>query len=413
MAHIIGLSDDAYISGCLLLRECARGDFESVKKRLEFYPSLLEFKDYDHRTPLHVCASEGYENIVSMLLHMGADPTQTDRWGGSPLDDAQRSNMPKVVALLREYGAREGVMDHGIELSLACARGNVDRIRSLVEEGADVSCRDYDQRSPLHLAAGEGHTAVCSLLLELGAAVNLVDRWGRTPLDDAIRKDHKACAEVLVKAGGTANGQHGAPEKPAPVAPTTSTGVQYAAAAMEVDWADVKVLEKIGMGAFGEIFKCRWRGSLVAAKRMKVPDLATPEKHKEAVDDFRQEIEIVLHMRHPNICLLLGYSLTEQHEVMISELMKCSLQDVMKATAGTPLPLEKVLRYGIQFAQGMAYLHTSKPPVLHRDLKPANILLDFSDTIKVFTSQPVKCVPPGLTYLLPSALLHLLISLHT
>ena len=97
------------------------------------------------------------------------------------------------------------------------------------------------------------------------------------------------------------------------------------------------------------------------------------------------QINFLLQLRHPNICLLLGYSLTEKHEVMIAELMKCSLLDVMKAFAsrGTPFSLERSVRYAIQFAQGMNFLHTCKPPILHRDLKPANLLLDFSDTLKV------------------------------
>jgi serine/threonine protein kinase len=105
----------------------------------------------------------------------------------------------------------------------------------------------------------------------------------------------------------------------------------------------------------------------------------------EALADLKQEIGLLGQLRHPNICLLLGYSLANDREVMISELMKCSLFDVFKTLRVTaqPMPLRRSLRYAIQFAQGMNYLHTCKPPVLHRDLKPANLLLDFSDTLKV------------------------------
>lgn len=70
---------------------------------------------------------------------------------------------------------------------------------------------------------------------------------------------------------------------------------------------------------------------------------------------------------------------------MISELMRCSLLDVFRAllVEGGTMALRRSLRYAIQFAQGMNYLHTCKPYILHRDLKPANLLLDFSDTLKV------------------------------
>lgn len=87
-------------------------------------------------------------------------------------------------------------------------------------------------------------------------------------------------------------------------------------------------------------------------------------------------------LRHPNICLLLGYSLAEESEVMIVELMRCSLVDVLKTTH-VAMPRGRSLRYAIQFAQGMNYLHTCKPPILHRDLKPANLLISFADVLKV------------------------------
>ena len=70
---------------------------------------------------------------------------------------------------------------------------------------------------------------------------------------------------------------------------------------------------------------------------------------------------------------------------MLSELMKCSLLDLMNAASlsGSPFSLERTLRYTMQFAQGMNFLHTCKPPVIHRDLKPANLLIDYSDVLKV------------------------------
>jgi serine/threonine protein kinase len=101
--------------------------------------------------------------------------------------------------------------------------------------------------------------------------------------------------------------------------------------------------------------------------------------------DFRIETQILSQLRHPNICMMLGYSATKDFEVMISELMQCSLLDVFNAhrVNGTKMTKKKQLRYAIELCKGMNYLHTCKPPILHRDLKPANLLLDFRDTLKV------------------------------
>jgi len=90
-------------------------------------------------------------------------------------------------------------------------------------------------------------------------------------------------------------------------------------------------------------------------------------------------------LRHPNICLLLAYSCTEDYQVMVSELMKCSLLDIFKANAvhNTQLPLRKQIVYAQQIAQGMNYLHRFKPMIIHRDLKPANILISYTGLCKI------------------------------
>lgn len=70
---------------------------------------------------------------------------------------------------------------------------------------------------------------------------------------------------------------------------------------------------------------------------------------------------------------------------MIVELMKCSLLDIFKAhiVSGTKMNNKDQIIYATQFAQGMIYLHTCKPPIIHRDLKPANLLIDNSGVLKV------------------------------
>jgi len=152
------------------------------------------------------------------------------------------------------------------------------------------------------------------------------------------------------------------------------------------DMRDVKLLEKIGSGGFGDIFRATWRGTPVACKRIRA-DLINEEK-RVALQDLAIEVTHLQQLRHPNICMLLGYSTSENNPVMLSELMRCSLLDVLRAGnvhgGGKPaLSKRRSVRYAVQLAQGMNYLHTCKPPIMHRDLKPANLLVDFSGTLKV------------------------------
>ena len=68
----------------------------------------MNYRDYDRRTALHLAASEGRLGIVNDLLNAGARPNRSDRWGGSPLDDALRHRHHAVAAELRRRGARLG-----------------------------------------------------------------------------------------------------------------------------------------------------------------------------------------------------------------------------------------------------------------------------------------------------------------
>ncbi|OEU16662.1 ankyrin, partial [Fragilariopsis cylindrus CCMP1102] len=67
-------------------------------------PGLVNFRDYDRRTPLHIAASEGHLEICKLLLERGSKINRSDRWGGAPLDDAHRHKHIEVVQYLRLHG---------------------------------------------------------------------------------------------------------------------------------------------------------------------------------------------------------------------------------------------------------------------------------------------------------------------
>lgn len=62
-------------------------------KRFHLSGFNMETKDYDGRTALHLAAAEGHLNIVKYLLEQcNVSPAPLDRWGGTPLDEAGKSN---------------------------------------------------------------------------------------------------------------------------------------------------------------------------------------------------------------------------------------------------------------------------------------------------------------------------------
>ena len=74
-----------------LCAAAANGDIDAMQKLLA-RGVPVDSSDYDHRTPLHLAASEGLLPVVVFLIEdAGAEHSPTDRWGGTPLDDTVRS----------------------------------------------------------------------------------------------------------------------------------------------------------------------------------------------------------------------------------------------------------------------------------------------------------------------------------
>lgn len=69
-----------------------------------------------------------------------------------------------------------------------------------------------------------------------------------------------------------------------------------------IDFADLKLVEVIGGGGFGQVWKAIWRGTPVAVKVLTGSAQST-KVPKAVLEEFVAEINLLKGMRHPNICL--------------------------------------------------------------------------------------------------------------
>lgn len=67
------------------------------------------------------------------------------------------------------------------ELLDASKKGDVEKVKKLLKEGADANAKDRFGFTPLHYTALNGHFEVVKLLIERGADVNAKDKDGGLP----------------------------------------------------------------------------------------------------------------------------------------------------------------------------------------------------------------------------------------
>ncbi len=113
----------------------------------------------------------------------------------------KNGNIHKVKTLLdkgADVNARlkiGGTFLHG-----AALKGHVDLVELLISKGADVNAKDdKNGATPLHYAAYEGHKKVVQVLLKERANIYAKDREGDTPLDNALMGGHRDVAELIKK----------------------------------------------------------------------------------------------------------------------------------------------------------------------------------------------------------------------
>jgi serine/threonine protein kinase len=86
---------------------------------------------------------------------------------------------------------------------------------------------------------------------------------------------------------------------------------------------------------------------------------------------FEREAKTVSSLNHPHICVLYDVGHQDGMDYLVMECIEG--ETLAKRLEKGPLPLDQVLKYGMQIADALEKAHRSG--VVHRDLKPGNIML--------------------------------------
>ena len=216
------------------------GHLDVVRLLIDYGADLDSVSD-EGQTPLHSAASGGHLDVVKLLLDSGADFDIRNDDRKTPLDVASdngrlevanflsghiatslngvmmpsksnsqpRNQPPNTIQLIRKGGeqATKPDDDENPPLYTASQNGQLDIVRALLDQGADVNETSSigSRRSALHVASLAGKIEVAILLIERGAQVNLRSRGGSVPLHLASVTGNLAVARLLLDHGASVN----------------------------------------------------------------------------------------------------------------------------------------------------------------------------------------------------------------
>ncbi len=152
----------------------------------------------------------------------------------------------------------------------------------------------------------------------------------------------------------------------------------YQGKAKDLVLGNYTILDQIGQGGMGQVFKAQHRrmDRIVAIKMLP----AAVTKDNAAVARFEREVKAAAKLEHPNI--VTAHDADEangRHFLVMQYVEGTDLSALVKKNG--PLPVEQAVSCITQAARGLEYAHGEG--VVHRDIKPANLLLDKKGVVKI------------------------------
>ncbi|WOK94810.1 hypothetical protein Cni_G03515 [Canna indica] len=155
--------------------------------------------------------------------------------------------------------------------------------------------------------------------------------------------------------------------------------------------------ETLGRGTVGSTYKAVMEsGFIVTVKRLK--DASRPP-----AEEFRQRMEELGRLRHPNLVPLRAYFHAKEERLLVYDYFpNGSLFSLIHGSrpsgSGKPLHWTSCLKIAEDVATGLVFLHQTTPPTVHANLKPSNVLLgpDFESCIADYALIPsLHILPPS------------------
>src|SRR5271168_534575 len=148
-----------------------------------------------------------------------------------------------------------------------------------------------------------------------------------------------------------------------------------------------RVLEKIGAGAMGEVFRARDErlGRDVAIKLIRPASSGNPDHLRR----FELEARAAAALNHPNIVAIYDVGFSDGTPYIVCELLEGKTLRKHLAEGALAVPL--AIDYSLQIVQGLIAAHDHR--IVHRDLKPENLFVTSDERVKILDFGVAKLQP--------------------
>jgi serine/threonine protein kinase len=148
-----------------------------------------------------------------------------------------------------------------------------------------------------------------------------------------------------------------------------------------------EILSLIGVGGMGEVYRAH---DSHLNRDVAVKVLLNLSTDPQRLHRFEQEARAAGALNHPNILAVFHMGTYEGAPYLVSELLEG--ETLRQAVKRGPLPVRKVIDYGVQIARGLEAAH--ERGIAHRDLKPENLFLTRDGRIKILDFGLAKLTQP-------------------
>ncbi|HYO83897.1 MAG TPA: protein kinase [Bryobacteraceae bacterium] len=150
-----------------------------------------------------------------------------------------------------------------------------------------------------------------------------------------------------------------------------------------------RVLSLIGAGSAGEVYRAR-DARLNRDVALKI--ISARSADPETLRRFEVEAQSVAALNHPNVVTVYEAGREGDNLFIATELVDGESLRQLVSRDGA-LPLNTVLDYGLQIAEGLAAAHDEG--IVHRDLKPENVMITRNKRVKIVDFGIAKVAESG------------------